>query len=81
MGKRNRGYIIAAALGVLGGGAVVALATKAIPISSVLPILPAGKDCMLGYRAHCSFTPVSTLISIVAAAVFCAIRKRKLTVE
>ena len=31
MGKGNRGYIIAAALGVLGGGVVVALATKAIP--------------------------------------------------
>ncbi|MFC1717061.1 hypothetical protein ACFL6S_25560 [Candidatus Poribacteria bacterium] len=50
-------------------------------ISSTLPILPASKDCMLGYRAHCSFTPVSTLICIVAAGVVCTIRKRKFTVR
>lgn len=50
-------------------------------ISTVLPILPASKDSLLGYRAHCSFTPVSTLICIVAAAVTCTIRKRKFTVE
>jgi hypothetical protein len=31
MGKGNRGYILAAILGALGGGAVVGLATKAIP--------------------------------------------------
>ena len=50
-------------------------------ISSLLPILPADKDCLLGYKAHCSFTPVSTLICIAAAAVICLIRKRKLSVE
>ncbi len=50
-------------------------------ISTILPILPAGEECMLGYKAHCSFTPVSTLICIVAAAVTCVIRKKKFTIE
>ncbi len=50
-------------------------------IGTLLPIMPASKDCMLGYRAHCSFTPISTLICIVGAGVVCIIRKRKFTVS
>ena len=35
-------------------------------ISTVIPV-DASKDCFLGYEAHCTFTPVSTIICIVGA--------------
>ena len=46
-------------------------------ISTVLPQAGASKACLLGYYAHCTFTPVSTLICILLAALSCTIRKRK----
>jgi hypothetical protein len=36
-------------------------------ISTLVPA-PAGKPCLLGYYAHCSFTPISTLICWAIAA-------------
>jgi len=36
-------------------------------ISTLVPV-PAGKPCLLGYYAHCSFTPISTLICWAIAA-------------
>lgn len=38
-------------------------AMTAIPDSS------ASKDSYFGYKAHCSFTPYSTIISIIGAAI------------
>ncbi len=46
-------------------------------ISTVLPQASASKPCFLGYYAHCTFTPISTLICIALAAISCIIRKRK----
>jgi hypothetical protein len=46
-------------------------------ISTLLPQAEASKACLLGYYAHCSFTPISTLICIALAAISCIIRKRK----
>ena len=37
--------------------------------STVLPA-PASKPCLLGYYAHCSFTPVATAVCVVLAVVF-----------
>ena len=42
-------------------------------ISAILTIIPdsqASKECMLGYYAHCSFTPISTIILIFLTVVF-----------
>ena len=50
-------------------------------IGTLSPIMPASKECMLGYMAHCSFTPISTIICIAGAAVVCIIRNRKFTVS
>ena len=36
---------------------------------STLVRAPASKPCFLGYYAHCSFTPVSTIICFVLAGV------------
>jgi hypothetical protein len=38
--------------------------------ASVLTAIPsekASKLCLLGYKAHCSFMPISTIICIIAA--------------
>lgn len=36
---------------------------------TLLPIPGASKECYLGYYAHCSFTPISTLICFVLAGI------------
>ncbi len=45
-------------------------------ISTLIPAEQASKACMLGYKAHCTFTPVSTLICAIPAGLVCFIRKR-----
>ncbi|HRW62324.1 MAG TPA: hypothetical protein P5132_02495 [Bacteroidales bacterium] len=45
-------------------------------ISTVIPSEQASKVSMLGYKAHCSFTPISTIICAIPAALVCFIRKR-----
>jgi len=45
-------------------------------VSTIIPA-PARKPCFLGYYAHCSFTPISTVISfIIAGIVFWYGKKR-----
>ena len=48
-------------------------------VSTLIPAADASKVCMLGYKAHCTFTPISTLILIVMTGVVCKIRSRKFT--
>lgn len=50
-------------------------------ISTVVPSSVASKECLLGYKAHCSFTPISTLICVVLAGAVCSFRRRKYTEE
>jgi len=45
-------------------------------ISTLIPA-PASKPCLLGYYAHCSFTPISTVICWVIAGVIYWLGKRK----
>lgn len=47
-------------------------------VATVIPDASASKACYLGYNAHCSFTPFSTIISIIAAAITFYIAKRTL---
>lgn len=49
-------------------------------ISAVLTLLPysgASEKCVLGYRALCSFSPVSAVILAVAAHTTHTLRKRR----
>lgn len=48
-------------------------------ISTLIPQSTVSKSCLLGYKAHCSFTPVSTILCLIAAGLICEIRKKKLT--
>ena len=64
---RKKGYWILFAL-----TAILALAT----LSTVLPAPEASKVSMLGYSAHCSFTPISTIILALITSMVCFIRRR-----
>ena len=58
--------------------------TILLTVSAALTLIPhsgATKDCLLGYQAVCSFTPVSTLILLAGTALICVVRKRKFTEE
>jgi hypothetical protein len=70
MRTRKRGYVILLALTIL-----LALAA----VTTVIPQASASKASLLSYKAHCTFTPVSTLLCVIAAGVVCVIRKRKFT--
>lgn len=38
-------------------------------VLTIMPVSYSYKECMLGYKAHCPLTPVSTVLCIIAAAV------------
>jgi len=46
------------------------IASAVAAVITVIPDSSASKDCMLGYKAHCSFTPISTIILIIMTIVF-----------
>ncbi len=48
-------------------------------ISTVVPQASAQESCKFGYKAHCSFTPISTLLCLALAGTVCVIRKRFFT--
>jgi hypothetical protein len=45
-------------------------------IKTVIPDAGASKLCLLGYKATCSFTPVSTVFLIIAVVATFVIAKR-----
>ena len=50
-----------------------------LAISTLIPQPSASKVCALGYRAHCTFTPWSTLICLALAALTCTVRSEFFT--
>jgi len=58
--------------------AAMIIAWIASAVVTVIPDSSASKVCYLGYKAHCSFTPFGTAISIVAAILTFYIAKRVL---
>ena len=66
----------------LRGYGILMIATLILSITAILTLLPmasASKDCFLGYKAYCTFTPISTVICLLLAGVVCKIRKLKFT--
>ena len=47
-----------------------AIASAISTIWTLVPDSSASKESMLGYKSHCSFTPISTIILIFMAVVF-----------
>ncbi|MEI6845689.1 MAG: hypothetical protein WCK36_01415 [Candidatus Firestonebacteria bacterium] len=53
--------------------------TIVMTLSALVTLIPsdeASKICSLGYKAHCTFTPWSTLISLALAMISCKIRAK-----
>lgn len=46
---------------------------------TLIPDSSASGGSILGYKAHCTFAPISTLICFLLAAAICKIRKKKFT--
>jgi membrane protein DedA with SNARE-associated domain len=65
--KRKKGYFILLSLTIL-----FTLAA----IITVIPVPSASKVCLAGYKAHCAFVPVSTIICLLLAGTVCTIRSR-----
>ncbi len=58
--------------------AVIAILAIAA-VKTVIPNADAGKPCLLGYKAACSFTPISTVILIIAAVIVFFVANRLTT--
>ena len=68
--KKKKGY------GIL---MFVAILSTLAAISTVIPVNTVEKACMCGYHAHCSFTPISTIICLAIAGFACIYRKKYYT--
>jgi hypothetical protein len=55
-GSHNRGYVLAAVLGAIGGGLVVALSTKAIP-RMMSEMMPRMMQNMMAHMGEGGFNP------------------------
>ena len=62
------------------GYKVLMLVTIILTLSGLITLLPYGnasEKSMMGYRALCSFAPVSTIACFILAGVTCKIRKAR----
>jgi hypothetical protein len=48
-------------------------------VLTIMPISYAYKECMLGYKAHCTLTPISTILCIIMAAIIYVVMNRSFT--
>jgi hypothetical protein len=62
--KANPGFVILAVLCLLGA------------VATFIPYKDIDDACMLGYKALCAFTPISSLILIVVGLAFWFLRKK-----
>lgn len=38
-------------------------------VLTIMPVSYAYKECMIGYKAHCTLTPISTILCIISAVI------------
>lgn len=50
-------------------------------VLSVIPMSSAPKECLVGYKAYCTFTPISTILLLMIAGGICLVREKKFKVE
>ena len=68
--KKKPGYYTLLALAIL------------MLLGAVLTIMPVSysyKECILGYKAHCTLTPVSTILCIIVAAIIYVVMHKSFT--
>ena len=56
---------------------IVIIALVLAAVKTAIPFPYVSKACILGYKAGCSFTPISTMILVVAAVITYVVAKRK----
>jgi hypothetical protein len=56
---------------------IVIVAWILAAIKTIIPFPWVSKPCMLGYKAGCSFAPVSTVMLVVFALITYVVAKRK----
>ena len=68
----------------LKGYGFIMILTVVVTLAGIVSMLPnsnASKECLLSYKAVCSFAPISAVICFGIAGVLCVIRKRRLIVK
>jgi len=55
---------------------ILSVFSAVMGVWTVVPA-PASKSCLLGYYAHCSFTPIGTIICLVISGAFLWIGRRR----
>ena len=48
-------------------------------VLTIVPISYAYRECMLGYKAHCTLTPISTILCVIMAVITYVVGKRLFT--
>ena len=48
-------------------------------VLTIMPISYAYKECMLGYKAHCTLTPISTIACVIIAVITYVVMNRLFT--
>jgi hypothetical protein len=56
---------------------IVIVALILAAVKTIIPFPYVSKPCMLGYKAGCSFTPISTIILVVMTVFTYVVAKRK----
>lgn len=56
---------------------LVIMALILAAVKTIIPFPYVSKPCMLGYKAGCSFTPISTIILVVMIVFTYLVAKRK----
>ncbi|MBN2531164.1 MAG: hypothetical protein JXR76_32565 [Deltaproteobacteria bacterium] len=66
--KKQQGYTILLVLTIL---------CTLAAVSTLIPQETASKECFMGYKAHCTAAPLSTIICLILAGVSCRVRSKK----
>lgn len=56
---------------------VLTILSTLAAISTLIPHPSASRECILGYKAHCSFAPISTVLCLGLSIFFCTVRSKK----
>ena len=48
-------------------------------VLTIMPISYAYRDCILGYKAHCTLTPISTILCVIGAVITYMVGQRSFT--
>ena len=68
--KKKKGYVILY---------IITILFTLSAVSTLIPQATVSKACLLGYKAHCPFTPIGTILCLGMAGFLCVVRKKRFT--